>query len=263
MANRHISPGHLNSKHAVRRSLKVDLAQSFIVKNGNRLTSVLADNDWERWKTQIELVHLKVGEVLFDAGQPIRHIYFPLTGIISQQYDFEDGKSAEFAQMGNEGMAGVFIFMGSASTSSKAIVIASGIAYRLPAAWMLSEFNSSGMFRQLILHYMQILMTHASQLAVCNRRHSIDQQLCRTLLLQLDRVAGDDLSLTHELISRSMGVRREGVSEAAKRLEKIGAIRYSRGHIQVLDRASLLKNSCECYSIIKREDRRLFPPLVT
>jgi CRP-like cAMP-binding protein len=237
----------------------VDLAQSFIVKSGNRLTSLLSDRDWERWKTKIELVNLKVGEVLFDAGQPIRHIYFPLTGIISQQYDFEDGKSAEFAQMGNEGMVGVFIFMGSASTSSKAIVVASGIAYRLPADWMLGEFNSSGMFRQLILHYMQILMTHASQLAVCNRRHSIDQQLCRTLLLQLDRVAGDDLSLTHELMSRSMGVRREGVSEAAKRLEKIGAIRYSRGHIQVLDRAALLKNSCECYAIIKREDRRLFP----
>ncbi len=128
MANGQNRSNHLNSKYVVQWSLKVDLAQSFIVKSGNRLTSVLADNDWERWKTQIELVHLKVGEILFDAGQPIRHIYFPLTGIISQQYDFEDGKSAEFAQMGNEGMAGVFIFMGSASTSSKAIVIARGIA---------------------------------------------------------------------------------------------------------------------------------------
>lgn len=235
------------------------LAQSFIAKNGNRLTSVLAANDWDRWKTEVELVQLKAGEVPFEAGQPIRHIYFPLTGVISQQYDFEDGKSAEFAQMGNEGMAGVFVFMGSASTSSKAIVITSGIAYRLPSAWMLSEFNSSGTFRQLILHYMQTLMTQASQLAVCNRRHSIDQQLCRTLLLQLDRVAGDDLSLTHECISRSMGVRREGVSEAAKRLEKIGAIQYSRGQIHVLDRPALLRNSCECYSIMKKEDRRLFP----
>lgn len=237
----------------------MDLAPSFVVKNGNRLTSSLSDLDWDRWKRQIEPVQLKVGEILFDAGEQIHHIYFPLTGVISQQYDFEDGKSAEFAQMGNEGMAGVFIFMGSASTSSKAIVITSGIAYRLPARWMLQEFNSSAPFRQLVLHYMQILMTAASQLAVCNRRHSIDQQLSRTLLLQLDRVAGNDLSLTHELISRSMGVRREGVSEAAKRLENSGAIRYSRGHIQVLNREALLKCTCECYSIIKREDRRLFP----
>jgi CRP-like cAMP-binding protein len=239
----------------------MNVAQSSIVKQGNRLMASLADPDWERWKPHIKLVSLKIGEILFDAGQPINHIYFPLTAIISQQYDFDDGKSAEFAQMGNEGMAGVFIFMGSASTSSKAVVVASGIAYRLPASWMLQEFNSSGLFRQLILHYMQILMTHASQLAVCNRRHSIEQQLSRTLLFQLDRVAGNDLSLTHEVISRSLGVRREGVSEAAKRLEKMGAIRYSRGHIQVLNRGALLKTTCECYGIIKREDLRLFPAL--
>ncbi len=246
---------------AVQGSPRMNVAQSSIVKQGNRLMASLADPDWERWKPHIELVSLKIGEILFDAGQPINHIYFPLTAIISQQYDFDDGKSAEFAQMGNEGMAGVFIFMGSASTSSKAVVVASGIAYRLPASWMLQEFNSSGLFRQLILHYMQILMTHASQLAVCNRRHSIEQQLSRTLLLQLDRVAGNDLSLTHEVISRSLGVRREGVSEAAKRLEKMGAIRYSRGHIQVLNRGALLKTTCECYGIIKREDLRLFPAL--
>jgi CRP-like cAMP-binding protein len=239
----------------------MDVAQSSIVKHGNRLMSTLADHDWERWKPHIELVKLEVGDILFDAGEPIDHIYFPLTGIISQQYDFDDGKSAEFAQMGNEGMAGVFIFMGSASTSSKAVVIAGGMAYRLPSVWLLQEFNTSGLFRQMILHYMQVLMTNASQMAVCNRRHSIDQQLSRILLLQLDRVAGNNLSLTHELISRSMGVRREGVSEAAKRLEKMGAIRYSRGHIEVLSRPALLKNTCECYSIIKREDLRLFPPL--
>lgn len=233
--------------------------QSFLIKHGNRLTSGLNDNDWERWKSHIEVVQLKAGNVLFDAGQPIQHAYFPLSGIISQQYDFEDGKSAEFAQMGNEGMAGVFIFMGSASTSSKAVVIANGIAYRIPSYWMVNEFNSCGSFRQMILHYMQILMTHASQLAVCNRRHTIDQQLCRMLLLQLDRVAGDDLTLTHDLISRSMGVRREGVSEAAKRLERMGAISYSRGHIQVLDRPALLRNTCECYSIIKKEHHRLLP----
>ena len=198
----------------------MDVAQSLIVKHGNRLMSTLADHDWERWKPHIELVKLEVGEILFDAGESIDHIYFPLTGIISQQYDFEDGKSAEFAQMGNEGMAGVFIFMGSASTSSKAVVIAVGMAYRLPSAWLLQEFNTSGLFRQMILHYMQVLMTNASQMAVCNRRHSIDQQLSRILLLQLDRVAGNDLSLTHELISRfpefsshSLRVRPAWVSE--------------------------------------------------
>ena len=233
--------------------------QSFLIKQGNRLISGLTDCDWERWKPHIEVVHLKAGEVLFDAGQTIHHAYFPLSGIISQQYDFEDGKSAEFAQMGNEGMAGVFIFMGSASTSSKAVVIANGIAYRIPTHWMVDEFNSSGSFRQMILHYMQVLMTHASQLAVCNRRHTIDQQLCRMLLLQLDRVAGDDIALTHDLISRSMGVRREGVSEAAKRLERLGVISYSRGHIQILDRPALLRNTCECYGIIKKESHRLLP----
>lgn len=230
-----------------------------LIKHGNRLTSGLNESDWERWKPQIEVVQLKTGNVLFDAGQPIQHAYFPLSGIISQQYDFEDGKSAEFAQMGNDGMVGVFIFMGSASTSSKAVVIANGLAYRIPSYWMVNEFNSCGNFRQMILHYMQILMTNASQLAVCNRRHTIDQQLCRILLLQLDRVAGDDITLTHELISRSMGVRREGVSEAAKRLERMGAISYSRGHIQILDRLTLLRSTCECYGIIKKEQRRLFP----
>lgn len=233
--------------------------ESFLIKQGNRLISGLADNDWERWKPHIEVIQLKAGNILFDSGQTIHHVYFPLSGIISQQYDFEDGKSAEFAQMGNEGMAGVFVFMGSVSTSSKAVVITNGLAYRLATPWMLSEFNASGAFRQMILHYMQILMTNASQLAVCNRRHTIDQQLCRTLLLQLDRVAGDDLSLTHDLISRSMGVRREGVSEAAKRLERMGAIAYSRGHIHVMDRYALLKNTCECYGIIKKEHCRLLP----
>ena len=233
--------------------------QKFFIKSGNRLISCLPEIDWERWKNHIEIIKLKTGSVLYEAGQSIQHVYFPLSGIISQQYDFADGKSAEFAQMGNEGMAGVFVFMGNHSTSSKAIVIGDGMAYRLPAKWMLHEFNTSSAFRQLILQYMHILMTNASQLAVCNRRHTIDQQLCRTLLLQLDRVAGFELTLTHDLISRSMGVRREGVSEAAKRLERMGAITYSRGHIQVLDRGLLLQKSCECYSILIQEQHKLLP----
>jgi CRP-like cAMP-binding protein len=234
-------------------------APSFLIKYGNRLTSGLSDHDWERWKPQIEVIQLKTGNILFDAGQSVQHVYFPLSGIISQQYEFADGKSAEFAQMGNEGMAGVCVFMGNSSTSSKALVLANGVAYRLSTYWMQKEFNASSSFRQLILHYMHILMTNASQLAVCNRRHTIDQQLCRTLLLQLERVAGDELALTHDLISRSMGVRREGVSEAAKRLERKGAIAYSRGHIHVLDRSALLRNTCECYESIKKEHHKLLP----
>lgn len=232
---------------------------SYLIKYGNRLISGLSDHDWERWKPHIEVIQLRAGTTLFDAGQVIQHVYFPLSGMISQQYDFADGKSAEFAQMGNEGMVGVFIFMGNSSTSSRALVVSNGVAYRLSKFWLQNEFNASSSFRQLILHYMHTLMTNASQLAVCNRRHTIDQQLCRTLLLHLERVAGDDLALTHDLISRSMGVRREGVSEAAKRLERIGAISYSRGHIHVLDRSTLLRNTCECYDIIKKEQHKLLP----
>ena len=159
--------------------------------------------------------------------------------------------------MGNEGLVGIFVFMGSQSTSSKAVVIAKGSAYRIRADVVLDEFNQSGTFRRLVLRYMQVLMTHASQIAACNRRHSIDQQLSRTLLLNLDRVAGSELSFTHELIAKTMGVRREGISEAAKRLQRAGVIDYSRGSIQVLDRAGLIRNTCECYAIIKHEYERL------
>lgn len=230
------------------------------IKHSNKLLAFLEQPDWERWQSRLEMIHLSVDQVLFEAGQKINHVYFPVTSIISQQYDFEDGKSAEFAQMGNEGLAGIFVFMGSQSTSSKAVVIAKGHAYRMRSDLMLDEFNHSGSFRRLILRYMQVLMTHASQIAACNRRHSIDQQLSRTLLLNLDRVAGSELSFTHELIARTMGVRREGISEAAKRLQRAGLIDYSRGCIHVLDRPGLGKTTCECYSIIKREYDRLLSP---
>lgn len=176
------------------------------------------------------------------------------------QYDFEDGGSAEFAQIGNEGLAGIFVFMGNQSTCSKAIVIGKGIAYRVRSDVMLNEFNQSGPFRQLILRYMQAVMTQASQMAACNRKHSIDQQLSRILLLNLDRVVGKDLSFTHELIAKTIGVRREGISEAAKRLQRQGLINYSRGCITVLDRLGLYKHSCECYAILKNEYERLLPP---
>ena len=227
------------------------------IKHSNKLLAFLEASDWDRLQSRLEMVQLSVDQVLFEAGQKISHVYFPVTCIISQQYDFEDGKSAEFAQMGNEGLVGIFVFMGSQSTSSKAVVIAKGYAYRMRADAILDEFNQSGSFRRLILRYMQVLMTHASQIAACNRRHSIDQQLSRTLLLNLDRVAGSELSFTHELIAKTMGVRREGISEAAKRLQRAGMIDYSRGSIQVLDRAGLGRTTCECYSIIKHEYDRL------
>jgi CRP-like cAMP-binding protein len=232
------------------------------IKHSNKILTYLDQSDWDRWQSRLEMVQLSLDQVLFDAGQKINHVYFPVTSIISQQYDFEDGKSAEFAQMGNEGLVGIFVFMGSQSTSSKAVVIAKGYAYRMRSDLMIEEFNHSSSFRKLILRYMQVLMTHASQIAACNRRHSIDQQLSRTLLLNLDRVAGSELSFTHELIARSMGVRREGISEAAKRLQRAGLINYSRGCIHVIDREGLRKTSCECYSIIKDEYARLLAPAV-
>jgi CRP-like cAMP-binding protein len=232
------------------------------IKHSNKILAFLEPSDWDRWQSRLEMVQLSLDQVLFDAGQKINYVYFPVTSIISQQYDFEDGKSAEFAQMGNEGLVGIFVFMGSQSTSSKAVVIAKGYAYRMRADLMLDEFNHSSSFRKLILRYMQVLMTHASQIAACNRRHSIDQQLSRTLLLNLDRVAGSELSFTHELIARSRGVRREGISEAAKRLQRSGLINYSRGCIHVIDRDALKTTSCECYSIIKNEYARLLATTV-
>jgi CRP-like cAMP-binding protein len=233
--------------------------QLFLVKSGNKLISMLDDHDWNRWKQQIEVFRMKNGNTLVEAGQKIKHVYFPISGVVSQQYDFEDGKSAEVVQMGSDGLVGIFAFTGSSVSICKSTVIAEGVAYRCNADWMQDEFNVSSSFRCMILKYLQLLMTYTSQSAVCNRRHNIDQQLSRNLLAQLDRVVGDQLSLTHELISRSMGVRREGVSEAAKKLERQGAISYSRGQIKVLNRQYLLRNSCECYEILKHAERRLFP----
>ncbi len=232
-----------------------------LVKHSNKLISTLDEHDWMKWKNEIEVVNLKNGITLQEAGKKISHIYFPISGIVSQQYDFEDGKSAETIQMGNDGLVGVFVFTGSAVAMSRSLVIAEGLAYRCKSEWALAEFNESSTFRRMVLKYLQMLMTYTSQSAICNRRHNIEQQLCRNLLLQLDRVAGDHISMTHELISRSMGVRREGVSEAAKKLERQGAISYSRGQIKVLSREFLSDRACECYDIIKGEQRRLFPPL--
>ncbi len=220
----------------------------------------LPADDWGRWKSNIEAVELNINDVLFDCGKTIRYVYFPISTIISFQFDYEDGASVEFAQSGNEGLAGLFIFTSGQSTCSKAIVIAKGLAYRIPAAVMLHEFNSSGPFRRLILGYMQTMMTYASLMSACNRRHSIDQQLAKIFLINLDRALGNDLIFTHEMIARCLGVRREGISGAAKRMERLGIIHYTRGNIVVLDRAKLEHVCCECYEIIKKEYTRLIPP---
>jgi len=229
------------------------------IKASNRLLSALPIAEWERWQSNFEMVHLKVDQIIYDTGSPINYIYFPINCIISMQYDFQDGTSAEFAQIGNEGLCGVAIFMGTPSISGKAVVIGNGSAYRIRAEFMMEEFNNSSSFRRLILKYMQAMMSYASQTAVCNRRHSIEQQLCKTILQNLDRIPGNELTFTHELIAKTLGVRREGISHAAKKLQNDGLIRYTRGHISILNREKLIRHTCECYSIVKNEYEKLIP----
>ncbi|WP_134597143.1 Crp/Fnr family transcriptional regulator, partial [Pseudomonas aeruginosa] len=191
----------------------------------------------------------------------LRHVYFPTDAIVSLLYVMEDGASAEISVVGNEGLIGVAVFMGGESTPSRAIVQSAGHAYRLPGQKLKDEFNRHGEMLQLMLRYTQALITQMAQTAVCNRHHSIDQQLCRWLLLSLDRLPSNQLSMTQELIANMLGVRREGVTEAAGKLQKLGVIKYSRGHITVLDRPQLEALCCECYAVVKRETDRLLPYL--
>lgn len=233
--------------------------KSCVKKKTNRLLAALPYADWSRWTTYLELVELSVGQILFEHGCPISHVYLPVTSIVSLQCDLEDGTSSEFGLTGNEGAVGVFIFLGTRSSTSNAVVIREGLAYRFSAELLLSEFNHSGPFRRLILRYTQAIMTEASQRAVCHRRHSIDQQLCRIILLCLDRTHANQLALTQELIARTMGVRREAITAAAKKFQAAGMIRYVRGSITVLDRAGIESIACECYKIVKSEFDRLLP----
>lgn len=195
------------------------------IKASNRLLAALPSTEWEKWQPRFEMVNLKIDQIIYEIGSNINYIYFPVNCIISLQYDFQDGASAEFAQIGNEGLCGVSVFMGAQSTNSKAVVIGSGSAYRIKADFLLDEFNGSSVFRRLILRYMQAMMNYASQTAVCNRRHSIDQQLSKTILQNLDRIPGSELTFTHELIAKTLGVRREGISHAAKKLQDDGLIK--------------------------------------
>ena len=227
----------------------------------NHLLESLPDAEWKRWEPLIENVDLPLGMVLYESSTALSHVYFPTTAIVSLLYVMEDGASAEIAVVGNEGIVGVSLFMGGETTPSRAVVQSGGKGYRLSAAHMKTEFNLAGPVLHLLLRYTQALLTQMAQTAVCNRHHSLDQQLCRWLLLSLDRLHGNELVMTQELIANMLGVRREGVTEGALKLQRAGLIRYSRGHITVLDRAGLENRSCECYAVVKKEYDRLLPAI--
>ena len=225
----------------------------------NHLLDALPRNDFERVASHLELLPMELGDVLYESGAKLRHVYFPTTAIISLLYVMEDGASAEIAIVGNEGLLGISLFMGGDTTPSRAVVQSAGYAYRLRADLLKSEFSRFGSTMQLLLRYTQALITQMSQTAVCNRHHSLDQQLCRWLLLSLDRLQTNDLSMTQELIANMLGVRREGVTEAAGKLQAAGLIQYRRGRIAVLDRNGLESRTCECYQVVKTEYDRLLP----
>ncbi|MDN3575489.1 Crp/Fnr family transcriptional regulator [Chitinimonas viridis] len=225
----------------------------------NHLLAALPDAEWLRWLPMLERVDMPLGQVLYESGSQMSHVYFPLSSIVSLLYVMENGASAEIAVVGYEGLVGVSLFMGGETTPSRAVVQSAGVGYRLRAKSIKDEFNRSGPVLHLLLRYTQALITQMAQTAACNRHHSLDQQLCRWLLLSLDRLPANELVMTQELIANMLGVRREGVTEAALNLQKSGLIHYARGHITVVDRPGLEKRSCECYAVVKREYDRLLP----
>jgi CRP-like cAMP-binding protein len=227
----------------------------------NHLLDALPAGDFERFASHLELIPMKLGDVLYEPGDQLRYVYFPTTCIVSLLYVMEDGASAEIAVVGNEGILGISLFMGGNTTPSRAIVQSEGHAYRLKADSLKNEFARYGPTMHLLLRYTQALITQMAQTAVCNRHHSIDQQLCRWLLLSLDRLASNELRMTQELIANMLGVRREGVTEAAGKLQSAGLIHYGRGTITVLDRPGLEARSCECYQVVKTESDRLMRAL--
>ena len=225
----------------------------------NHLLASLASSEWSRWEPLLEPIDLPLGLVLYESGLALSHVYFPVDSIVSLLYVMENGSSAEIAVVGNEGLVGVSLFMGGETTPSRAVVQSGGRGYRLEAQALKKEFNRAGPVLHLLLRYTQALITQMAQTAVCNRLHSLDQQLCRWMLLSLDRLQGNELVMTQELISNMLGVRREGVTEAALKLQSSGIIRYSRGRITVLDRPALEQRTCECYAVVKTEYDRLLP----
>lgn len=227
----------------------------------NHLLDALLKAEFDRLSPNLVHVELPLGKVMYESGGLLEHVYFPTTSIISLLYVMENGASAEIAVVGNEGILGISLFMGGETTSSRAIVQSAGHAYRLEAQLLKDEFNRAGAVQRLLLRYTQALITQMAQTAVCNRHHTVEQQLCRWLLLSLDRLASDELIMTQELIANMLGVRREGVTESACRLQKDGIINYSRGRITIIDRKKLESRSCECYKVVKAEFDRLLPAL--
>jgi CRP-like cAMP-binding protein len=228
----------------------------------NHLLRSLPQAVWERLSPHLELVEMALGHVLYESGSVLRHVYFPTTSIVSMLYVMESGSSAEIAVVGNEGIVGVALFMGGETTPSRALVQSAGHAYRLKGQILKDEFHLAAALQHLLLRYTQALLTQMAQTAVCNRHHSVDQQLRRWLLLSLDRLSSNTLSMTQELIANMLGVRREGVTEAAGKLQLAGIIHYSRGHITVLDRPRLEAECCECYQVVKSEFDRLLPDVI-
>jgi len=225
----------------------------------NHLLDALPASDFERLAPHLEHFALDLGDVLYEPGVQMRYVYFPTTAIVSLLYVMEDGASAEIAIVGNEGILGISLFMGGESTPSRAVVQSAGYGYRMRAQLLKDEFGRFGPLMHLLLRYTQALITQMAQTAVCNRHHTVDQQLCRWLLLSLDRLACNELTMTQELIANMLGVRREGVTEAAGKLQDAGLVKYRRGKITVLDRPGLIKRSCECYAVVKKEFDRLLP----
>ncbi len=225
----------------------------------NQLLDALPTRDYDRLAAHLELIPMGLGDVLYESGVQLRYVYFPTTSIISLLYVMEDGASAEIAIVGNEGILGISLFMGGDTTPSRAVVQSAGHGFRLRADLLKDEFGRFGPTMHLLLRYTQALITQMAQTAVCNRHHSVDQQLCRWLLLSLDRLQTNELSMTQELIANMLGVRREGVTEAAGKLQEARLINYRRGRITVLDRAGLEARSCECYQVVKIEFDRLLP----
>lgn len=228
----------------------------------NHLLATLPVEIFERLSPHLELIAMPLGEVLYESGGQLQHVYFPTTAIVSLHYVMEDGASAEIAGVGNEGVLGISLFMGGNTTPSRATVQTGGFGFRLKGRVMLDEFNraggnSSSALQNLLLRYTQALMTQISLTAVCNRHHSVEQQLCRWLLLTLDRLPTNELTMTQELIASMLGVRREGITETAGNLQRAGLISYRRGHITVLDRSGLELHACECYNVVKKEFHRL------
>lgn len=225
--------------------------------NQNHLLAAMLDADFARLAPHLEQVSMLLGDVIYDSGDKLQHVYFPTTAIVSLHYLLENGGSSEIAGVGNEGIVGVSLFMGGNSTPSRAVVQTGGIGFRLKAHVLMEEFDRAGPVMRLLLRYTQALITQMSQTAVCNRHHTVEQQLCRWLLLTMDRLPNSELTMTQELIANMLGVRREGVTEAAGRLQQRGFISYRRGHISVLDRAGLEGHVCECYGVVKKEFARL------